>query len=158
MLEKLVLEKWKEVHGFDAVLLKDQLVKFVELVIAEMPKPTEVPTAWTNLLEYVLQDDLYNRLTPRVIDIAYTAFSLAKSPNGEYGGPSDWFNDTKPMVNVAISKLRKDLRECTSQYPDYEKQCNTLLEAIKLAEPVMEAHAGPSRLASFKTTLASVKE
>jgi len=64
---------------------------------------------WTDLLAYVLQDDLHNRLTPRVIDIAYTAFMLAKQPNKEDGGDSDWFNDTKPAIKEAIDKLRADL-------------------------------------------------
>jgi uncharacterized small protein (DUF1192 family) len=70
-----------------------------------------VPAAWTNLLAYVLQDDMHNRLTPRVIDIAYTAFTLAKQPNIEDGGASDWFNDTKPHITKLIAKLHKDLAE-----------------------------------------------
>lgn len=70
-----------------------------------------VPQAWTNLLAYVLQDDMHNSLTPRVVDIAYTAFTLAKRPNIEDGGASDWFNDTKPKVAELIAKLRKDLIE-----------------------------------------------
>lgn len=72
---------------------------------------SRVPEAWTNLLAYVLQDDLHNRLTPRVIDIAYTAFMQAKRPNDEDGGASDWFNDTRPIVRELIAKLRKDLIE-----------------------------------------------
>lgn len=71
--------------------------------------------AWTNLLAYVLQGDMHNRLTPRVIDIAYTAFTLAKQPNAEDGGPSDWFNDTRPKVKELIEKLRKDLMEDRAQ-------------------------------------------
>lgn len=63
----------------------------------------------TELARYVTQDDLHNRLTPRVTDIAYTAFMAAKQPNDEDGGPSDWFNDTKPTVQKAIAKLRRDL-------------------------------------------------
>lgn len=63
----------------------------------------------TDLLTYVLQGDVHNRLTPRVIDIAYTAFIQAKAPNDEDGGPSDWFNDTKPMIERTIEKLRRDL-------------------------------------------------
>jgi len=83
-------------------------------VIASEQKPVDVvPPAWTNLIEYVLQDDLHNSLTPRVVDIAYTAFMLAKQPNIEDGGNSDWFNDTKPSVMEAIAKLRKDLVEFT---------------------------------------------
>lgn len=64
---------------------------------------------WRSLLAYVLQDELHNRLTPRVIDIAYTAFIIAKQPNTEDGGSSDWFNDAKPAVKKAIEKLRTDL-------------------------------------------------
>lgn len=63
----------------------------------------------TDLLTYVLQDDVHNRLTPRVIDIAYTAFMQAHQPNSDDGAPSDWYNDTKPAVMRAISKLRSDL-------------------------------------------------
>lgn len=72
---------------------------------------TLVPQEWTNLLAYVLQDYLHNRTTPRVIDIAYTAFTLAKQPNNEDGGASDWFNDTKPKITELIAKLKKDLVE-----------------------------------------------
>lgn len=63
----------------------------------------------TNLLAYVLQDEIHNRLTPRVVDIAYTAFMVGKEPNSEDGGPSDWFTDTKPVVMKAIDRLRSDL-------------------------------------------------
>ena len=86
--------------------------------MAQQPAPSaavvgdnRVPEAWTNVLAYVLQDELHNRLTPRVIDIAYTAFMQAKRPNDEDGGASDWFNDTRPMVRELIAKLRKDLIE-----------------------------------------------
>jgi len=61
------------------------------------------------LLAYVLQDEEQNRLTPRVIDIAYTAFMIAKQPDAEDGGSSDWFNDTRPVVKKAIEKLRTAL-------------------------------------------------
>lgn len=79
----------------------------VRLVVADTND--KVPEAWTNLLAYVLKDELHNRLTPRVIDIAYTAFMQAKRPNDEDGGASDWFNDTRPVVRELIAKLRKDL-------------------------------------------------
>ncbi len=76
---------------------------------------TEVPLAWKSsfdgLVAYILQDDLHNRLTPRVIDIAYTAFMLAKQPNKEDGGESDWCNDTRPVVQEMIAKIVKDLKE-----------------------------------------------
>lgn len=59
-----------------------------------------------DVIGYVLQDDLLNRLTPRVVDIAYSAFRLGRSgKNKDDGGPCDWFNDTKPMVMVTISQI-----------------------------------------------------
>lgn len=66
----------------------------------------------TELVDYILQDDIQNRLTPRVVDIAYSAFVIAKQgKNKDDGGPCDWFNDTKPMVMEALAKIRKDLAE-----------------------------------------------
>ena len=79
----------------------------VRLVVADTND--RVPEAWTNLLAYVLQDGLHNRLTPRVIDIAYTAFMQAKRISDEDGSAFDWFNDTRPVVRELIAKLRKDL-------------------------------------------------
>lgn len=62
------------------------------------------------LIDYVLQDDEHNRLTPRVIDIAFSAFMVAKSgKNKDDGGAFDWFNDTRPMVLQQLEKIRKDL-------------------------------------------------
>ena len=61
------------------------------------------------LVDYTLQDHLHNRLTPRVVDVAYSAFMQAKRPNSEDGGESDWYNDTRPMVRKAIEQIRKDL-------------------------------------------------
>ncbi len=84
---------------------------------AQAAPDNRVPEAWTNLLAYALQDDMHNRLTPRVVDIAYTAFMQAKRPNDEDGGASDWFNDTKPKVAEMIAKLRKDLIEELAAQP-----------------------------------------
>lgn len=74
---------------------------------------TEVPLAWKSsfegLIAYILQNSLHNRLTPRIIDVAYTAFVLAKQPNKEDGGESDWFTDTRPVVLELIAKIEKDL-------------------------------------------------
>lgn len=62
------------------------------------------------LIDYVLQDDEHNRLTPRVIDIAFSAFMAAKSgKNKDDGGSCDWFNDTRPMVLQQLEKIRTDL-------------------------------------------------
>jgi len=62
-----------------------------------------------SLVTYILQDDLHNRLTPRVIDIAYTAFMRAKDKNDEDGGDTDWFNDTRPLIIEAIAKVERDV-------------------------------------------------
>lgn len=67
------------------------------------------------LLDYVLQDDIHNRLTPRVIDIAYTAFMRAKDRNTDDGGTTDWFNDTRPAIIEAINKLRNELFTAISE-------------------------------------------
>lgn len=62
------------------------------------------------LVDYVLQDDIHNQLTPRVVDIAYSAFMIAKSgKNKDDCGPCDWFNDTKPMVMGQLEKIKKHL-------------------------------------------------
>lgn len=82
---------------------------------AQAAPDNRVPEACTNLLAYALQDDMHNRLTPRVVDIAYTAFMQAKRPNDE-DGASDWFN-TKPKVAEMIAKLRKDLIEELAAQP-----------------------------------------
>lgn len=79
-------------------------------------EPGGVPLAWQStregLVAYVLQDDLHNRLTPRVIDIAYSAFmSGQRGQNKDDGGPRDWFNDTKPLVLEAIEQIRSDIEK-----------------------------------------------
>ena len=65
-----------------------------------------------NLVDYILQDDVHNRLTPRVVDIAYSAFVIGRcGKNKDDGGPCDWFNDTKPMVLEQLAKIKKDMKE-----------------------------------------------
>ena len=59
-----------------------------------------------DVIAYCLQDDLHNRLTPRVVDIAYSAFmSGACGKNKDDGGKCDWFTDTKPMVMRKIAEI-----------------------------------------------------
>lgn len=64
-----------------------------------------VHKANASVIDYVIQEDVHNCTTPRIIDIAYTAFTLAKSANDEDGGPTDWFTDTRPAVLKAIKRL-----------------------------------------------------
>lgn len=90
------------VSGEEALAVAAKLKQAAEL------QPTQQPL--TELVEYILQDDIHNRLTPRVIDIAYSAWSFGRSgKNKDDGGPCDWFNDTKPMVTEQLQKIRKDL-------------------------------------------------
>jgi len=105
---------------------------------AQPDERAAIPLAWQStfdgLLAYVLQDDLHNRLTPRLIDIAYTAFmSGASGKNKEDGGPCDWFNDTKPVVQAAIEEIRKKLDEAraTSQATAFDPtaECNPFVTA-----------------------------
>ena len=79
---------------------------------ARLTAENEALRAKMELVDYVLQDDIHNRLTPRVVDIAYSAFMIAKSgKNKDDGGPCDWFNDTKPMVMEQLAKIQKHLAE-----------------------------------------------
>jgi hypothetical protein len=71
------------------------------------PEPAD---SSASLVAYILQDDIHNRLTPRIVDIAYSAFMIAKQgKNKDDGGPCDWFNDTKPMVMEQLAKIKRDL-------------------------------------------------
>lgn len=84
---------------------------------AALAKPTVAPCS--ELVEYILQDDIRNRLTLRVVDIAFSAFVLGRSgTNSDDGGPCDWFNDTKPMVMEQLAKVKKDLAEEAAPLPE----------------------------------------
>ena len=66
-------------------------------------------TGAREIVDYVLQEPIHNRLVPRVVDIAYSAFMNAKRPSPEDGGPTDWFTDTYPMVMAKIAEIRAAL-------------------------------------------------
>ena len=74
--------------------------------IARLTAENDALKAKMELVDYVLQDDIHNRLTPRVVDIAYSAFTV-----GRRDTPHDWFNDTKPMVMEQLAKIQKHLAE-----------------------------------------------
>lgn len=78
-------------------------------VITDLQQDRKTLLRMQELSQYMLQEDICNRLTPRVVDVAYSAFMAAKRTNNEGGGPTDWFNDTKPMVMTAVDKMTKDL-------------------------------------------------
>jgi hypothetical protein len=79
-------------------------------LVLERATEKDRDSAHNELVDYILQDSTNNRLTPRVVDIAYSAFMAgATGKNKDDGGPCDWFNDTKPMVSEQLAKIRKDL-------------------------------------------------
>ena len=86
------------------------------ILSALTPTPAADPVAEAarELTDYVLQADLHNRLTPRVVDIAFYAWQQGRSgKNADDGGPCDWFCDTRPMVMQEIEKIRTALRAIT---------------------------------------------
>ena len=80
-----------------------------EMRYTENRVPLTYKDSFEGLVAYILQEDFNNRLTPRIIDVAYAAFMLGKQPNKEDGGESDWFNDTRPTIVEMIAKIEKDL-------------------------------------------------
>ena len=97
--------KWEELDGYEQQ-------RFVAAVASTAPQQASVQEPCAELIDYILQDDTHNRLTPRVVDIAYSAWSLGRSgQNNDDGGPCNWFNDTKPMVMTRLAMIKKDLAE-----------------------------------------------
>ena len=101
------LHEVASLFGFPYALLQSAAeLRFQHAEIARLTDENEALRAKIELIDYVLQDNLHNRLTPRVVDIAYSAFTL-----GRRNTPHDWFNDTKPMVMDQLSKIQKHLAE-----------------------------------------------
>lgn len=125
-----------------------RLAKAESTLLAALAEPVQEPCA--ELIDYILQDDIHNRLTPRVVDIAYSAFMLAKQgKNKDDGGPCDWFNDTKPMVMEQLAKIKKDL---ASEAPQAQQPAppadvpmltdEEIIAAIASAKKVPTTYAG----------------
>ena len=94
------------------------------------------------IADYVFQDYFHNRLTPRIIDIAYTAFMSGRSgKNKEDGGPCDWFNDTRPTVDECIKKVRAELSQA-AEHANPQAVANTTTENQMRALLIeIDAHA-----------------
>lgn len=60
-------------------------------------------------LDHLTSIDKQHDRSPRIIDIAYTAFLRAKETNDEDGGPTDWFTDTYPRIVKLIETARAAL-------------------------------------------------
>jgi len=58
-------------------------------------------------LDYLFDTEGGSDGRPRIVDACYTAFQIAKSPNVEDGGASDWFNDTRPAILKIIAKMKE---------------------------------------------------
>jgi hypothetical protein len=48
-----------------------------------------------------------NIYRPRILDLCYTAFLMAKQPNPEDGGASDWMTDTMPKIKALIEQMKE---------------------------------------------------
>ena len=102
-----VLHEVASLFGFPSALLQSATeLRFQHAEIARLTAENEALKAKMELVDYVLQDDIHNRLTPRVVDIAYSAFTV-----GRRDTPHDWFSDTKPMVMEQLAKIKKHLAE-----------------------------------------------
>ena len=102
-----VLHEVASLFGFPSALLQSATeLRFQHAEIARLTAENEALKAKMELVDYVLQDDIHNRLTPRVVDIAYSAFTV-----GRRDTPHDWFSDTKPMVMGQLAKIKKHLAE-----------------------------------------------
>jgi hypothetical protein len=75
--------------------------------------------------------------SPGIMDIAYTAFMAAKAPNKEDGGPSDWFNDVRPLIQKEVDRLKGRYAAREEGMPNVDE----IAEAAKIL-----ARAGSDRL------------
>lgn len=82
----------------DNATLYVELVNNIDTIISALEK-----------LEYLCNTDGYHNGTPRIIDLCYTAFVIAKQKNNEDGGSTDWFNDTHPIIVNHIESIFKNL-------------------------------------------------
>lgn len=75
----------------------------VSLKVA-LPAPGEVE----RLIEYLFGDQR-NGDGVRVVDLCFTAFTNRDKPNPDDGEKSDWFTDTKPLIDKGIAALKDRL-------------------------------------------------
>lgn len=76
-------------------------------------------------LAYAFQDN-HNTSGLRVIDLCYNAFMKAREPNPDDGGPTDWFTDTKPLMETGIEMIWKSVNpEAKDPYQEMLDQWGT---------------------------------
>lgn len=77
--------------------------------LASQTPPATQPSATVGeverLLAYLFGDDR-NGDGLRVVDLCYTAFMNRDKPNPDDGEKSDWFNDTKPLIDKGIADMK----------------------------------------------------
>ena len=73
--------------------------------------------------------------------------------------------DTIQQLRQRVAELEKERDKATQYWQIAEGRCDALMKqrdglvaAVAIAEPVIDAHSGPSRLADFRAAIASVKE
>jgi hypothetical protein len=63
----------------------------------------------------------------------------AKRPNSENGGPSDWFNDTKPLIDAEIAKIR-EAAEAEARSQTVEPPL-TFAAALAMMKSALKSHS-----------------
>lgn len=56
-IEQIALETWREIHGFDAVFMRDEQVEFLRRCLAKLAKQDVEPVAWMYEYSYDLNGD-----------------------------------------------------------------------------------------------------
>lgn len=54
---------------------------------------------------------------PNLLDLCFDAFTNADRPNSEDGGPSDWFNDTKPKIDESLREFAAEINAAAKATP-----------------------------------------
>ena len=130
-------------HGFHE---EGQLMRLTGIIAAELAACKEREA----VMDYVLQEPIHNRLVPRVVDIAYSAFMNAKRPNTEDGA-------------AELAKLRGerdallDAVQANMLRPDYLRAERAEAERDRLAAELAAANAREAGLRNFVEDFAAAK-
>ncbi|WP_435008023.1 hypothetical protein P12x_005290 [Tundrisphaera lichenicola] len=78
----------------------------------EALRNSEPPVRESSALGHIFETENWqNPYRARIIDLCYTAFLMAREPNKEDGGASDWFNDTLPHIKAQIERMERNVVE-----------------------------------------------
>lgn len=102
-------------------------------MIAAASRGDGTPGGYGSLVAYILQEQVLTGMTPRVIDIAYSAFILgACGKNREDGGSCDWNNDTRPRISAMIKTIRRQIDQIE---PAHDRSLRSGRNTIETARP-----------------------